>query len=168
MYFTPTSMSNNVAITVNSAGVTIDLNGFSLTGPPQVFIPDWYLNPAAIITGSNNVTIKNGSIIGFYVAVDASAESASYLNNIVVDFVKFTNFDLFALDFSLVNSSFVTNCVFSAPSTLNATCIIDQGSQTGNRYIDDTYSETDGPRIDTDFKGPIVFSIEPRTEASKN
>jgi len=70
MYYAATTEPgaiSTVAITVNAAGpVTINMRGFSLTGPSQQFLDGYYTNPVAISINSGNVTVKNGSIAGFY------------------------------------------------------------------------------------------------------
>ena len=68
-YYNPTSLTNRIAITVLSPGVTIDLRGYSLTGPFQaeITVPEFLnLNPVAISIQSSNVTVKNGTISGFF------------------------------------------------------------------------------------------------------
>lgn len=171
MYFTPTSMSNNVAIRVNSDAVTVDLNGFSLTGPPQAYIPELYLNPFGVLITNNNVTIKNGTVVGFYTALAAAAPfngtgDQGYLSNIAIAFISFTGGG--PLGFESVNNSIVSHCNFAAPYQPYSAFIHDHGSQTGNRYIDDTFSAINENPIDMDVQVPMVLSMKPQTKGSRN
>jgi hypothetical protein len=112
-------MSNHVAITVNSPGaVTIDLNGHSLTANPLAFIPELYLNPVGILILGSNVTVKSGTVGGFFSTIDAGAPFnnntiPNYLVNSSIEYVTFTG----AGSVRLVdlNSSIVRDCVFNAP-----------------------------------------------------
>jgi hypothetical protein len=170
MYFTPTSMSNNVAIRVNSAAVTVDLNGFSLTGPPQVFIPELYLNPFGILITNSNVNIKNGTIVGFFTALAADVSYngtgvQGYLSNIEITSISFTGGG--PLGLGNVNNSIISNCKFAAPYQPYSSFINDKGSQTGNRYIDDAFSGGNENPIDMDLQVPMVLNIEPQTKALK-
>ena len=160
MYFTPTSYSNSVAIKVNSPGaVTIDLKGYSLTGPPLDYVgpPYYYLNPVGITIESSNVTVKNGTIVGFLYSLEVGG--SAYLTNIYVKSVNFTG-GSYSLSLIDSNDSIVSNCNFTAPFASLARAITDEGSQTGNRYIDDTFK---GYSIQIDSEAPMILNINPQT-----
>jgi hypothetical protein len=156
------------AITVNAPGnVTIDLNGFTLSGPLQAFVDGWYANPPGMAIQSSNVTIKNGTIAGFYSPLTASGQYSGgvqyYISNVNIQSVTFTDGGyLNSLKFLSVNKSIVRDCRFGAPEGFSSK-IYDAGSQTGNRYINDTF---DGPyinpiQIQNDVPR-IVLSITPQ------
>jgi hypothetical protein len=89
MYYSATSQSNRVAITVNSPGVTIDLRGYSLSGPAQavITVPQYLnLNPVGILLQSSNTTVKNGAIVGFYNQLNYPlfTGSTTYVANIII------------------------------------------------------------------------------------
>jgi hypothetical protein len=170
IYFTPTSMSNRIAITVNSSNVTIDLRGHSFSGPFQaeITVPEYFnLNPVGMDLVGSNITVKNGTISGFFYQLSIGSGSAqAYATNITITDVKFTGAGEQSLSLGNVNSSIVSNCSFGfAPQT----SVIDDGSQTGNRYINDTFSGSDGVSpISISGDVQIILSIQPKANSSRN
>jgi hypothetical protein len=171
-YYNPTSLTNRVAITVSSPGVTIDLRGHSLTGPFQaeITVPQYFnLNPVAIAIQSSNVTVKNGTISGFFFQVGVGSQNTevpTYLSHITVTAVRFSEGGEQSLNFENVNSSIVSNCIFGR---VPEPAIIDDGSQTGNRYINDTVSPSNGDSpISINSEVSIILNIQPKAIASRN
>lgn len=62
------------ALEVFAHNVTIDLNGYILSGTSSL--------AGVLMTGYNNLTVKNGSITGFYAGVNANQTNALNVNNI--------------------------------------------------------------------------------------
>jgi hypothetical protein len=171
-YHNPTSLSNRIAITVISPGVTIDLRGHSLTGPFQaeITVPEFFnLNPEAIVIESSNVTVRNGTISGFFFQLEAGPSGTfvqTYLANIIIKDVKFTEGGEQSLSLGRVNNSIVSNCSFGP---VPEAAIIDDGSQTGNRYINDTVSASSGGSpISISSEVPIILNIQPKVNATRN
>ena len=164
MFFTPTSLSNSTAITVNSPGiVTIDLNGYTLTGPPQAFMGGYYLNPSGIVIQSSNVTIRKGTIAGFFSQWVASNQNSAggpnYISNIDIQSVTFTGGYVDTIQLTYVDNSIVRDCIFTGSY---GTEIVDGASQTGNRYINDKFSGTHVNPIQINSRVPIIVkSITP-------
>jgi hypothetical protein len=170
-YYNPTSLTNRVAITVSSPGVTIDLRGHSITGPLQALItvPQYFnLNPVAIAIQSSNVTVKNGTISGFFfqVGLAPKTEVPTYLSHITITAVRFSEGGEQSLNFENVNNSIVSNCIFGR---VPEPAIIDDGSQTGNRYLNVTVSASNGDSpISINSEVPIILNIQPKAIASRN
>ena len=161
MYFSPTTMDKTNAILVNSTGtVTLDLNGHTLSGPGQVWLsdPGWNLNPGGIAVESSNVTIRNGSISGFFIPMSVfgpySGGVQHYISNIEIEAVTFSPGNYLVLNLNNVNNSIVRNCHFTNLGFYMAG-ITDGGSQTGNSYINDTFSGPSGIGI----SNPIQISL---------
>lgn len=171
MYFAPTSLSNSTAITANSPGeVTIDLKGYTLTGPPQAYIGGYYLNPIGIMIQSSNVTIKNGTIAGFFSQMYASSQNSggvpNYISDIDIQSVTFTGGYYSTIQLLYVNNSIVRDCTFTESY---GTAIDDGASQTGNRYINDTFSGTRVNPIRMSSDAPIiVHRITPATDNDRD
>lgn len=171
-YYNPTSLTNRIAITVISPGVMIDLRGHTLTGPFQaeITVPEFLnLNPVAISIQSSNVTVKNGTISGFFFQIGVASlntEVPTYLSNITITAVKFTEGGEQSLNLGNVNNSIVSNCSFGH---VPEPAIIDDGSQTGNRYLNDTVSASSGDSpISIIGEVSIVLNIQPRASATRN
>jgi hypothetical protein len=137
MFYTPTSITDNTAITINSPGeVMVDLKGYTLTGPPQAYAGGYYLNPCGIKINSSNVTIKNGTIAGFSFSVKANENHPNNISNIDIRSITCNGGLYDSIELISVNNSIVRDCSFNGEGF---TGIIDSGSQTGNRYIHDTF-----------------------------
>jgi hypothetical protein len=169
-YYNPISLTNRIAITVLSPGVTIDLRGHSLTGPFQaeITVPEYFnLNPVAILIESSNVTVKNGTISGFFFQLEAGPSSGNvvptYLSNIIITDVKFTDGGDWSMSLGNVNNSIISNCTFGY---VPLTTITDGGSQTGNRYINDTFSGNNP--ISLYSQVPMILNIQPKANDSRN
>ena len=128
------------AITVNAPGgpVVIDMRGFTLTG-----LEYNATYSIGYLIQSNEVMIQNGSIDGFLEQI--TNESTSYFSpvtpvaEIYLLNLFFTKCGEQALQFYNVNSSTIRNCTFTM---VNAgfdgepgAVIVDQGSATGNNYV---------------------------------
>jgi hypothetical protein len=170
--FTPTSMSNRIAITVSSPNVTIDLRGYSLSGPGQAFITlpeDLNLNPEGIAIHSSNVIVKNGTISGFFFQLDAGpsgTDGQTYLDKIAITNVKFTEGGDQSINLGLVNNAIVSNCSFGP---VPEPAVIDAGSQTGNRYINDSFSgSSNGSFISIISRVPMILNTQPKANASRD
>jgi hypothetical protein len=175
MYTYPT-VANGIgsppAITVNAPGsVTIDLRGFTLSGPGQAYIGGLYANPAGVTIQSSNVTVKNGTIAGFYFPLSASGQylagTQNYISNIILQGITFTG-DAVTEDtdvsFAHVNNSIVKDCTFA--SGLNfGTYIGDSGSQTGNSYINDAFTGAESPIYMSSDAKIIILNITIPTKA---
>ena len=157
MYFSPVSLGNSTAITVNSPNkVTIDLNGFTLTGPAQAFAGIYYLNPVGVAIESSNVTIKNGTISGFFFPMEAG--SSHPISNLDIQSLTFAGGTIYSLLLTDVNNSVVRNCNFTES---DATGIFDTSNQTGNRYINDTFGARVNPVYINSDVPTILHSITP-------
>jgi hypothetical protein len=172
IFYNPTSLSNRIAITVISPGVTIDLRGHSLTGPFQaeITVPEFFnLNPLAIEIENSNVTVKNGAISGFFFQLEAGPSDTfgqTYLDNIIITDVKFTEGGDQSLNLEHVNNSLVSNCSFG---TVPEPAIIDEASQTGNRYINDTVSSSsEGNPISINSEVSMILNLHPKVNATRN
>jgi hypothetical protein len=152
MMFSPTNANTSqIAISVNSPGkVTIDLNGFTLSAFTVLILHDFMFQPTAIAIGSSHVTIKNGTIAGFFLCLTASGGSQTYISDIVIQSLTFTEIPGFgggltgAIQFNNVNNSMVKDCNFTQNSN---TAITDTASQTGNRYINDKFTGANAAAI---------------------
>jgi hypothetical protein len=167
MFYTPTSLSNNTAITINSPGkVTIDLKGFTLTGPLQAFAGGFNLNPIGILIQSSNVTIKNGTITGFSFPISTNQNTGGppiYTSNIDIQAVTFNGGLFNSIQFILVNNSIVRDCIFNGS---DITAIIANRSQTGNRFINDTFKGGQNP-IQMSSDTPTTVRIAPQENFNK-
>jgi parallel beta-helix repeat protein len=108
-----TVVADKDAIDVNAAGITIDLNGFSITGPGS--------SSAAIgINASTNggVTVENGTVTGFGTGVTMGANGI----------VKNVHADANGSGISVGNDSVVEGCTANLNSVGN-------GIQTGNNAV---------------------------------
>jgi hypothetical protein len=181
MYYAATTEPGpitTVAITVNAPGpVTINMRGFTLSGPGQQFLDGWYTNPVAIRIDSNNVTIKNGSITGYMSGILASGSYTSpnpvnYLSGIDLENITFINGAQFGcVGFSYVNNSVVRNCDFSQQVDYGDPAISDSLSQTGNNYINDkvnngnsfsiSHGFTNGSAPAADYTLNVHYSMTP-------
>jgi hypothetical protein len=131
------------AITVNAPGpVTIDLRGFTLTGP------EYYgISSIGFLIQSNDVTIENGTIAGFMYQVQTGSPSYQYppvpIAGISLLHLFFAAPGEAAITFQAANSSVVKDCVFNFVSTgfsgTPGPLIQDAGSTTGNSYINDRF-----------------------------
>ena len=105
-----------VAITVNAPGsVTIDLRGFSLSGPAVQYVNGEPTNSTAtgISIQSSNVTIKNGSIAGFYNSILATNPNPGpFLTEIDLEKLVFSGADDYSVNFNAVNNSVIRHCDF--------------------------------------------------------
>lgn len=153
MYYAATTEPgaiSTVAITVNAAGpVTINMRGFSLTGPSQQFLDGYYTNPVAISINSGNVTVKNGSIAGFYRPIVAGGTSTAtgalkYLSGIDLENLVFSGGFTTCVSFDGVNNSIIRDCDFNqGVSAGGPSAILDDSSQTGNNFINDKVNNRD-------------------------
>jgi hypothetical protein len=162
MFYTPTSLSDSTAITINSPGeVTIDLRGFTLTGPPQAYAGGYYLNPNGIVIYSSNVTVKNGTIAGFSHSLmvnQFTGESPKYISDVDIQAITFNGGLYDSIQLNAVNNSIVRDCNFIGS---NFSGILADGSQTGNRYIKDTFNGPPNPISITNSVPIILNSITP-------
>ena len=170
IYYTPTSLTNRVAITITCPGVTIDLRGHSLTGPFQaeITVPEYFnLDPVAILIVSSIVTVKNGTISGFFFQLEAGPPSGNlvptYLSNLLIADVEFADGGDWSMSLGNVNNSIVSNCTFGYTPL---TTISDGGSQTGNRYINDIFSRSNP--ISMYSQVPMILNIQPKANDSRN
>jgi hypothetical protein len=170
MFYTPTSLTESTAITINAPGeVTINLKGFALTCPLQVFAGGFYLNPTGILIKSSNVTIKNGTIKGFskqLITYQNPDGPDIYFSNIDIQSVTFNGGLYNSIQFYFVNNSIVRDCSFNTPAP---TAIIGGRSQTGNSYINDTFNGSLVNPIAMESDTPIVVHrITPLKQGDKD
>jgi parallel beta-helix repeat protein len=105
------SGSNGNAITVQRSNVTIDLNGHYLFCPTSG-------NTAFAISADNreNITVRNGQIIGFYVGVYLIYSSGTNVNSgHLVQNVRFTN-DVYGVYTLQSQTSLVKDCQITKAS----------------------------------------------------
>lgn len=138
----PTTTSPTTAITVNAPGpVVIDMRGFTLEGQTRYHFPEKDYFPTGILIQSNNVTVINGTIEGFWNGVIASGIVGTWNGSVYVPTIFLTGIDLEGLTFSgtdndgsafdYVNNSIVRNCLYVD----NYAGVNDSGSTAGNTYI---------------------------------
>jgi parallel beta-helix repeat protein len=84
-------------------GVTLDLNGFSITGPSSATNSGIF----SVQSGSNLV-VKNGTIRGFENQI-----SLDFVVNVRIEGVTFENSGGTAISFEKVSASTIKNCVFN-------------------------------------------------------
>jgi hypothetical protein len=155
-----------VSITVNAPGpVTIDMRGFTLSGPGQQFLNGWYTNPIGIVIESSNVTILNGSITGYLSGILASGYTypnpVNYLSGIDLENITFKNGAEFGcVGFSYVNNSVVRNCDFSQQTDYGDPALSDSLSQTGNNYINDKVNNDNSFSISHGFENGLAAPVK--------
>src|SRR5450755_529195 len=102
--------SGKTGIEVTAAGVTIDLNGFQITGPGSGSFSTGIYVPSA-----NNCAIKNGSITNF--SANNSAGVFCHANGAIISNLSLSNcfggIELFGTDAAVVRSCTATNCPFA-------------------------------------------------------
>ena len=148
------------AITINSslAGkIVLDLNGFTISPYPT----SGNLVGAIVILGNptaSNIIIQNGTLNGFWVGVDvnpnASLQSPLYLSNISVANVTFADERFVDVRYNQVNSSSVTDCVFTGGTRFG---IQDFYSQFGNQYSDIRFNIGQNTALQVLTSGPGVL-----------
>jgi hypothetical protein len=100
------------AIVVNAPGpVTIDMRGFTLTGPTQVQSSTVYQVPVGISVQSSDVAILNGTIVGLYSAITTQGVS-SPLTGIVLENLTFKGQSSSSVSLGS-NNSLVKDCNFT-------------------------------------------------------
>jgi hypothetical protein len=163
IFFTlPTITSPSVAITVNATGpVVIDMRGFTLQGQTRYHFPTNDVFPTGVMIHSNNVTVINGTIEGFWNGVIASSSTTyptTYLTGIDLEGLTFAGTDNDGSAFSYVNNSIVRNCSY----VNNYAGIDDSGSMTGNTYINDKVVGSQNPQwsflVDAPYDSNVVYS----------
>jgi hypothetical protein len=153
----PTPVS---AITINllvAGRVIIDLNGFTLSPYPNT----GSLVGAILILGNptaSKIIIQNGTIYGFWVGVDVNpngaVQSPLYLSNIHVQNVTFANERSADVVYNQVNSSSVSDCVFTGGTLFG---IQDFYSQTGNQYSNISFNIGQNTALQVSTSGPGVL-----------
>jgi hypothetical protein len=140
----PTPSSPSTAITVNATGpVVIDMRGFTLQGQTRYHFPASDYFPTGILIQSSNVTVINGTILGFWNGVVAPATyPITYLTGIDLESILFDSSDNDGSSFNYVNNSVVRNCQY----VYNYAGISDWYSQTGNIYINDKVMHSSNPQ----------------------
>jgi hypothetical protein len=129
------------AITINSpkAGeIVLDLNGFTISAvagvsnPPGVYI----LNPT-----NSKILVKNGGVASFFtgVYVNDSSVATKWVTNIQIENVNFGNDGYASVNFYQANGCSVTSCSFSGQADFG---IKDAASETGNKFLDNTFDGT--------------------------
>jgi hypothetical protein len=167
IFFTmPMPSSPTTAITVNATGpVVIDMRGFTLEGQTRYHFPEKDYFPTGIMIQSNNVTVINGTIQGFWNGVIASGGPTvayglptTYLTGIDLEGLKFAGTDNDGSAFSYVNNSIVRNCSY----VNNYAGLDDSGSMTGNTYINDKVVGSQNPQwsflVDAPYDSNVVYS----------
>jgi hypothetical protein len=159
LYFQlPTPTAPPTAITVNAPGpVVIDMRGFTISGGQRYEFPTGgsTVYPTGILIQSSNVTVENGKVSGFWNGILASGSTAAYFagNNLEsVTFVSSGNDESF---FTYVNNSIVRNCQYIN----NYGGVYDIFSQTGNRYINDTVTNSNDPQFSFSVATPFNSKI---------
>jgi hypothetical protein len=152
--------SFQTAININSVkpgNVVLNLNGHTLTGPGNSNVPGIFVtgNP----TGSN-VTIENGTVAEFSYGIKAETSDSISLSNIHIVNVTFYGNGYVGLVFSGVNSSSIENCAFIAylPQGGPLDGIQDNQTQTGNRYVNNTFDGYQSKAIVISFANRVVFA----------
>ena len=138
-----------IGISVNSqvAGpIVVDLKGFSL----EAYSPGTDLAAVAVQSNftNSNITIRNGTILGFITGVavgydPATGISAGYVSNVHLEHLTFGSSSLNPIliqrganvHFNKVNSSSVSYCIFFA----GVYGIQDNGTQSGNSYSNNSF-----------------------------
>lgn len=87
------------AITINANNVTLDLNGFTLTGVNQLF-------DGILAESETNILIRNGAINNFAVGVDAYSASA-----VSVEHIRVSNVEGYGI--FLLGSAMARDCMVS-------------------------------------------------------
>jgi hypothetical protein len=105
----PSALETGNAITINASNVTIDFNSFNISklqsGKTPQCLGIYALN-------RTNITVKNGSISGFYVGIDFDYRSGMNLNaNHLVDGVRITNPQAFGVLLTQATNCLIQNCV---------------------------------------------------------
>jgi hypothetical protein len=134
------------AIKVNVGNVTIDLQGFSINNPG--FGPT---SGAIGIFGVNipNVTVQNGSIIGFAEGIKLQSEGGSELTSELIQNVQFNHIKNMAVVLLESRNSIVRNCQISGTGYDSNNAVLpdvigiginDRNSHGGNQLIDNNIS----------------------------
>jgi hypothetical protein len=167
----PTPTSPSTAITVNAPGpVVIDMRGFTISGSTQYDFPaDNYftVDPTGILIQSSNVTVQNGTISGFWNGIVASGSTVAYLTGIDLEGITFYQSDNDGSEFTYVNNSIVRNCQYIR----NYAGLYDDGTQTGNSYINDKVVDSNNPQwafgVEAPYNGKVVYSYTAIPSISK-
>jgi hypothetical protein len=162
------------AITVNAPGpVTIDMRGFSLTGAIPGSGP-FGVSGGGVHIESSNVEILNGTIVGGFNGVAAystTSQPSPYLSGIVLEKLTFKQQASNSLNFFNINNSLVKDCDFTqgedgiGEGGAVDGIIADEGSQTGNRYVNDLIVQS--PNITGAVNSPnLILNIVPQKNIS--
>jgi hypothetical protein len=130
------------AITINSpkAGkIVLDLNGFTLSSTGVNISGVSIENPT-----NSSITVRNGTLSEFFVGVDVNPAGPGWVSNVHLESLVFLADRQTNVQFSQVNASSVTDCSFvGLPGrSLSIYGIKDLGTQTGNRFANDTFDGT--------------------------
>jgi hypothetical protein len=99
------------AITVNTNNVTIDLGGFEIS---QTASPSTSIDFGIFAMNRANITVKNGTIVGFNEGIVLEYTSGLNINyNHVIDGVRFLNEQLFAIVLHHATNCLVQNCAIA-------------------------------------------------------
>jgi hypothetical protein len=158
------------AITINTAAagpVILNLKGYTLSGN--------YVAVAVFVQNTSNATsttIENGTLQGFDYGVVAGFNApsiTSFLSNVDIENITFYGDETVDVLFSQVNSSTVSNCTFigaipgHSPTEYG---IEDGGTQTGNRYSNNSFDDGQSTELAVSSNSPIVLKhchFEPPT-----
>jgi hypothetical protein len=97
------SGTNSNAITVNADNVTIDLMGFSLSGPGGSAIS------SGIKINGQNVEVRNGAVIGFYYGILSTSSNNNRVSNIRASGNYWIGIELDLSDSSVINCTASNN-----------------------------------------------------------
>lgn len=119
----PASSLYGPAIYIATSGaVVLDLKGFTLSMPS--LLPNYQYTGISIQRGT--ATVRNGTIRNFNEGINASPADGTFLANITIQNLTFSNMDGTHIDLYRVTSSSVTNCVFT---DFAQACIVDYNSE---------------------------------------
>ncbi|HJU42104.1 MAG TPA: right-handed parallel beta-helix repeat-containing protein, partial [Vicinamibacterales bacterium] len=117
-------------LVIGASGVTLDLNGHTLTGPgltcnPCVFPPGASVPSGVRVQGRDGVTIKNGYITGFVYGIRLVNASNNIIDHVVTTASTFNGISLF----NDSDSNLVSHCTSSNNASFG---VIINGGSDGN------------------------------------
>jgi hypothetical protein len=151
--------------------VVLNLNGFRINWNQNMGALGGTNGIAILYTNSPQsvVTIKNGTIgsqdQGFSTGIVVNSfppngTDNNYLANVTIDNVTFAAEREIDVSLYQVNAATVSNCTFLGlfPQTATQYGILDQGSQGGNRYVNDSFDGGQTNMIAVANNGPAVLT----------
>ncbi len=127
------SIDGATCLTITQPGVTLDCNGYNITGN------DTGGTSGVLVQGVNDVTIKNCNVTGFYNSVYLNNSNQSTVQNVTTN-----SYSYYGVFFNASHENTIRNSSLAGGASQPSARVYLAGNSTNNTFANDSMSATDG------------------------